>query len=85
MNNDHKSLIDIVTSLSPFEFTFLASVVGYTLGIGLNVNQQNALGNWFELVGQILLTLSAQGSFSLTSDEYLMLLKDIEDLKQNKK
>lgn len=86
MNNNSsdktKSIISIINSLSPFEFTFLASVVGYVLAFNLTPNEQNALGNWFELVGQTLLTFSAQGTVSLTTDEYNELMNIINESKQ---
>lgn len=37
-------------------FTLSAVVVGFLLIGDLNPTEQNALGNWFELVGQILET-----------------------------
>lgn len=37
-------------------FTLSAIVVGFILIGDLNSTEQNALGNWFELVGQILET-----------------------------
>lgn len=86
MNNDSsdktKSITSILTSLSPLEFTFLGSVVGYVLAFNLSPNEQNALGNWFELVGQILLTFSAQGTISLTSNQYDDLINEINELKK---
>ena len=33
--------------------------------IVLTVSEQNSIGNWFELVGQIILTFNAQGSNQL--------------------
>ncbi len=41
-------------------FTLSATVVGFLLIGNLNSTEQNALGNWFMLVGQILET---SGSF----------------------
>lgn len=38
----------------------LGTVLGFALLGGLDVNQQNVLGNWLELVGQVLETNSAQ-------------------------
>ena len=38
----------------------VGTLVGYILSLGLSINEQNSLGNWLELVGQILLTFNAQ-------------------------
>lgn len=54
------SFADALTSLSPFEFTTLGVIAGYILSYGLSVNQLNAIGNWFELIGQLMLTIGAQ-------------------------
>ncbi len=86
MNNNcsdqTKSIVSILTNLTPFEFTFLGSIVGYVLAFNLSPNEQNALGNWFELVGQILLTFSAQGTVSLTENQYDELMNEINELKR---
>ena len=38
----------------------LGTVLGFALLGGLDMNQQDVLGNWLELVGQVLETNSAQ-------------------------
>ena len=83
-NNDSTfiNFANLISTLSPIEFTTLGVIVGYVLTISLDVQTQNSLGNWFELVGQILLTASAQGSATLTNEEYNKLVSDVELLKQ---
>lgn len=56
------SFVDWLMTLTPLEFTTLGIITGYILSQRLTINQQNSLGNWFELLGQILLTFNAQGT-----------------------
>ena len=73
---------NLISELSPIEFTTLGVIVGYVLTVSLDIQTQNSLGNWFELVGQILLTASAQGSATLTNEEYNNLMNDVKLLKE---
>lgn len=59
-----KNFASWILSLSPFEFTTLATISGYILSLSLTTVEQNSLGNWLELVGQTLLTFNAQASAS---------------------
>lgn len=52
--------MNFLEKFSPEEFTISAFVIGYILRDHFNVNEQNALGNWFMLVGQTLETSAAQ-------------------------
>ena len=47
-------------SLSPLEFTTLGCVIGIIITSILNNNEQNSVGNFLELVGQVILTAQAQ-------------------------
>ena len=83
-----KNLTSIILKLSPFEFVTLGTMVGYLLSVNLTINEQNSLGNWFELVGQIILTFNAQGSINIppSPQDYLNLKKKVDELeKQIKK
>ena len=69
MNNDNiKSFIDLdfssfskyLNNLSPLEFSTLGSLIGLIMIQGLSVSEQNSLGNFFELIGQVLLTSASQ-------------------------
>lgn len=85
MENNNCTFINfanLISELSPIEFTTLGVIVGYVLTVSLDVQTQNSLGNWFELVGQILLTASAQGSATLTNEEYNNLVNDVKLLKE---
>ena len=66
INNENlKNMCSFILNLSPFEFTTTATILGYMLSLILTTSEQNSVGNWFELVGQILLTFNAQGSNEL--------------------
>lgn len=69
-------------SIPPYEYSLYGTILAYIIAPLLTTNAQNSLGNWFEQVGQILLTISAQASASPTDDEYNSLLKEVEKLKQ---
>ncbi len=80
---DIKSFVNWLMHLSPLEFTTLGVFTGYIISCNLTVNEQNSIGNWFELLGQIILTFNAQGSlsqFSITKDQYNDIIKQINDL-----
>ena len=47
-------------NIDPTTFSFTAVLIGTILVGDLNVNEQNAIGNWFELIGQYILTNAAQ-------------------------
>ena len=81
MENNKQYISDFskwIMSLKPEEFTILSVLTGYILSQFLNTNEQNAIGNWLENVGQILLTISAQ-SFLLEPD---VTINDINELKK---
>lgn len=59
-NQDFRSFSDGLFSLSAFEFTLVGSIIGFAVSEGLNTNQQNSLGNFFTLIGQVLMTENAQ-------------------------
>lgn len=54
------SFSDWLFSLSAYEFTIMGAALGLIIAKPLTINQQNSLGNFFELVGQIILTINAQ-------------------------
>lgn len=55
------SLTDRFFDLPAELMTALGTVLGFALTDGLTYAQQNSLGNWLELIGQILDTNAAQG------------------------
>lgn len=60
VNNDFKKLSNSLFSLSAFEFNLLATLIGFALTPALSTNEQNSLGNFFALIGQVLMTANAQ-------------------------
>ncbi len=60
MNQDFKELANWIYTLDPYEFTAIATLIGIILAPILSINQQNSLGNFFEQIGQTLLTIGAQ-------------------------
>lgn len=55
-----KSFASYLFSLPAFDFTLIATILGYLFSLPLTTDEQNSLGNFFELVGQVLLTFNAQ-------------------------
>ncbi|AOR24283.1 DUF4200 domain-containing protein [Clostridium taeniosporum] len=49
--------------LAPGLFPLLAQIVGIVISGNLPFNLQNAIGNWFELLGQIILTFNSQQQY----------------------
>jgi len=47
-------------NIPPAQFTLLAYLFGVLFSGNLNQNQQNSLGNFFEALGQSMLTIAAQ-------------------------
>lgn len=60
MNQDFKGLSEWFSTLNPYEFAFVATIIGGVIAPLLNTSQQNSLGNFFEQIGQTLETISAQ-------------------------
>ena len=52
--------MNIVPNINANVFTFSAIAVGYLLIDQLTPAEQNSLGNWFMLVGQVLATNASQ-------------------------
>ena len=85
------SFIEYLLSLSANELSLLAIGLGFLLSANIDNNQQSSLGNFFELIGQLLLTLSAQNlnlypNYSNNTDlaiKVSMLEKEIELLKKS--
>lgn len=60
MNQDFCEFANWIYSLNGYEFTIIATLVAIVIAPPLSINQQNSLGNFFEQVGQTLLTIAAQ-------------------------
>lgn len=76
-------------SMSPEQFTALATLLGFLLAEELNLDEQNSLGNFFMSIGQTLATYAAQASLLQSNQDSqqltdrLMLLKcQLNDIEQ---
>lgn len=56
-----KNFASFLLNISPNEFGALASLIGLLLSQNLDYYSQQSLGNFFECIGQVMLTISAQG------------------------
>lgn len=65
INNDYKSLADFLFSFSGNEFAILSSIVGFIISQNLKIDEANSLGNFFEAIGQFILTKAAQDQVNL--------------------
>ena len=88
MNNNYeefkegvKSFSNWLDSIPPYEYSLTGVIIAYIIAPNLTNNAQNAFGNWLELVGQIILTISAQASATPETGQYNRLLADVENLK----
>ena len=54
INQDFGSFSDWLFSLNPYEFTLIATAIGFAISPALTVNQQNSLGNFFEMIGEVM-------------------------------
>lgn len=54
------AFINLLLSLSEYELAFLGSAIGLLIAPTMTINQQASIGNFFELIGQVLLTTNAQ-------------------------
>lgn len=54
------ALSKLILKLNPMELTALAIVIGYLFTDGLDAYQVQSIGNFFELVGQTLITYGTQ-------------------------
>ena len=59
-NNEIKNYADFLNNLSPNELALIASFAGLFLAQGLTANEQNAIGNFLEAIGQIIQCIGAQ-------------------------
>lgn len=51
---------NILSNINASTFTLSAISIGYLLTDGLSPSEQNSIGNWFMLIGQVLCTNAAQ-------------------------
>lgn len=88
MNTEFDDLKETINSLSkwldnipPYEYSLYATIIAYIISSFLNTGALNALGNWFEQLGQIMLTIAAQQSATPTQSEYEALKAEVRKLR----
>lgn len=62
MDQDYnfKEFTDWIFSLSGLDYTIAATTIAILLSKNLNINEQNSVGSFFFLIGQVLITMNAQ-------------------------
>lgn len=59
---EFKTFSDWLFKLNAYEFSLLSPLIASIISKPLTINQQNSLGNFFELLGQTMLTIAAQNT-----------------------
>lgn len=60
VNNDYASLSDYLFSFTGNEFAIISSIIGFIISQNLTIDQVNSLGNFFEAIGQFMLSKASQ-------------------------
>ena len=79
-----REIYNLIFSLPPKQFTIIAFLLGILLVDDLNATEQNALGGFFELVGQVLITNAAQSQLIqniVTNNQNNRIIHDLEIIK----
>lgn len=84
MNNENnfKDFTDWIFSLSGLDYTIAAVTIAIILSKGLDVNEQNSVGSFFFLIGQVLITMNAQ---NITQNERILNPTNITNGELNQK
>ena len=69
LQNEMRQIADNLLQLTPEQFTLLSFSLGYLLATPLTIDQQNTLGNFIILFGQVFLTLNAQKTYVSNKDD----------------
>jgi len=86
------NLNKLLLTLNPFEFTALSTILGFIFSNGLNDLEVQSIGNFFESIGQTMITIGTQqqnlANYStINQAEYISILKnkipDIENIISN--
>lgn len=72
MNNEQnqqvRDFIEYILNLTPNQIGVITATLGVLLSQNLSPMQQNVIGNFFELIGQVILMISAQGQYINTTE-----------------
>ena len=82
INQDFSTLAKWIYNFNGYEFTLVATLIAFLIAPGMSINEQNALGNFFEQMGQTLLTIAAQNQTIKHKKKQISTLRDddINDL-----
>ncbi len=58
--NPITNLSKLLLTLNPFEFATLGYILGILISEGLNANELNSLGNFYNLLGETMQTIGTQ-------------------------
>lgn len=82
INVDYQKLSDDLIKFGSIELTSLAFILSMIMALPLNTNQQNALGNFFQLIGQAIETVASFSELKQENNQPKVSLKDeIDKLK----
>ena len=59
-NYNFSEFADWLFSLSGTDFVIIGTITAILISSNLTLNQQNSIGNFFELIGEAILTFNAQ-------------------------
>ena len=76
VNKDYNSFSNWLFSLNAYEFSLFATAAGFLISPSLTINQQNSLGNFFELLGQVILTINAQNTTKMQKEKQHSSIKE---------
>jgi len=84
VNQDFRGLANWIYSFNGYEFTLVATLIAFLIAPGMSINEQNTLGNFFEQIGQTLLTIAAQNQTVKHKKKQISTLSDdgIDDLRE---
>lgn len=74
-------LSELLLTLNPYEFSTFAFILGIVLSNGLSSNQLNSIGNFYELIGQTILTIQSQAQLQSSNNATPDVTAAIEMLK----
>lgn len=78
---NYKRFSNFLFKLNPYEYSTIAFIMGIIISSQLTTSEQNSLGNWLQLIGQTLETMSAQNQLlnpqNVNPNEYEAFKKDI--------
>ncbi len=82
-NNPLINLNKLLLTLNAYEFATLAYLIGIILSNGLNFNEQQSLGNFFNLLGEVMQTIGSQGQ-NLNDNNSSYNVDELRELLKNK-